>query len=406
MTLLAVIAESLTSLGKNKLQTLLSILGIVISVASVITVVAVGEGTKAKVEEEIASLGDDWMSINYVGRPRAGVRDADQLIPPLRTLQDAEAIVRECPSVRAATPTNGMRVQVSSAYSNYLSRCNGGLPSIFDIRRYRIARGRPLDEHDEATQAKVCCIGQTTARELFGAIDPVGETIRANKVPFEVVGLLAPKGRSSDGRDYDDIILFPWNCFQTRIAGKERSETLLAAARPGIPLAVAKSEIQTVLRERHPRPPGEPDDFRMFDYSESASIKAQASETFSIMLVIVASVSLLVGGVGIMNIMLMSVTERTREIGMRLAVGAPGFAIVAQFLTEAVVVCLLGGALGVAAGLGTAHALSQALGWLIVVPVWSLGVAAAVSVGIGLVFGFYPAWRASRLSPIEALRVE
>ena len=406
MKLLTVIGEAHTSLGKNKLQTPLSILGIVIGVASVITVVAVGEGTKAKVEEEIASLGDDWMSINYVGKPRAGVRDADQLIPPLRTLQDAEAIVRDCPSVRAATPTNGMRVQVSSAYSNYLSRCNGGLPSIFDIRRYRIARGRPLNENDEATQAKVVCIGQTTARELFGAIDPVGETIRANKVPFEVVGLLAPKGRSSDGRDYDDIILFPWNCFQTRIAGKERSETLLAAARHGIPLAIAKGEITALLRERHPRPPGEPDDFRMFDFSESATIKAQASETFSIMLVIVASVSLLVGGVGIMNIMLMSVTERTREIGLRLAVGAPESAIIAQFLAEAVMLCLLGGAIGVATGIGTAQMLSRTLEWLIIVPIWSVGVAAAFSVGIGLVFGFYPAWRASRLNPIEALRVE
>ncbi len=187
MTPLIVIAESLTSLGKNRLQTLLSILGIVIGVASVITVVAVGEGTKAKVEEEIASLGDDWMSISYVGKPRAGVRDSDQLIPALRTPQDAEAIVRECPSVRAATPTNGMTVQVSSAYSDYLSRCNGGLPSIFAIRRHRIAQGRPLNEHDEATQAKVCCIAQTTARELFGSIDPVGESTRANKVPFEVV---------------------------------------------------------------------------------------------------------------------------------------------------------------------------------------------------------------------------
>jgi putative ABC transport system permease protein len=406
MILMAVIFESFTSLGKNKFQTLLSILGIVIGVASVITVVAVGQGTKAKVEEEIASLGDDWMSINYVGKPRSGVRDPDQLIPPMRTLQDAEAIERECPSVRAATPTNGMRVQVSSAYSNYLSRCTGGLPSIFDIRRYGIVRGRALNEYDEANQAKVVCIGETTARELFGSIDPVGETIRANKVPFEVVGLLAPKGRSSDGRDYDDIILFPWNCFQTRIAGKERSETLLAAAHHGVPLSVAKEEIAALLRERHPHSPDDPDDFRMFDYSESATIKAQASATFSIMLVIVASVSLIVGGVGIMNNMMMSVTERTREIGLRLAVGAPESAIVVQFLTEAVLLCLLGGALGVISGIATARTLSHFLEWMTLIPVWSVAVAAAFSVAIGLVFGFYPAWRASRMNPIDALRVE
>lgn len=406
MVVLAVIAESLTSLGKNKLQTFLSILGIVIGVASVITVVAVGQGTQAKVEEEIASLGDDWMSINYVGKPRTGVRDPDQLIPPMRTLQDAEAIARECPSIRAATPTNGMRVQVSSAYSNYLSRCTGGLPSIFDIRRYKVLRGRLLDEHDEATQAKVVCIGQTTARELFGAVDPIGETIRANKVPFEVVGLLAPKGRSSDGRDYDDLILFPWNCFQTRIAGKERSETLLAAAHPGISLAVAKEEVAALLRERHPHSADDPDDFRMFDFSESASIKAQASATFSIMLIIVASVSLVVGGVGIMNIMLMSVSERTREIGLRLAVGAPESAIITQFLTEAVLLCLMGCILGVIAGVGAALTLSRYLEWFAIIPVWSVALAAAFSVGIGLLFGFYPAWRASRMSPIDALREE
>src|SRR5262249_44356925 len=259
--------------------------------------------------------------------------------------------MRECTTIRAATPTNGMAVQVASSYSNFRSRCTGAWPCIFDIRRYRIERGRRFDEQDDLAQAKVCCIGQTEARELFGTVDPVGESIRANKIPFTVIGLLAPKGRSSDGRDYDDVILFPWNSFQRRIAGLERSETIIAAARHGIPVEAAKFEVRTLLRQRHHRGPEELDDFRTFDFSETANIKAEASESFSMLLLAIASVSLVVGGVGIMNIMLTCVSERTREIGLRMAIGADQSIILLQFLTEAILLCSVGGLIGLGTGI-------------------------------------------------------
>jgi putative ABC transport system permease protein len=406
MGILNLLSEAWGSLGKNKVRASLSALGVIIGVASVITMVAIGEGTKERVEREIEALGDDWMFIRYVGTPRAGVRDPDQQIPPLQTLLDSAAITRESTTIRAATPTNGMGVQVISSYKNYRSRCTGARPAIFDIGRYRLERGRPYDEQDEATLATVCCIGQTTARELFGAIDPVGESIRVNKIPFTVIGLLAPKGRSADGRDYDDIILFPWCSFQRKVAGLVRSETIVAAARPGVPIEDAKIELRAILRERHHRGPDDLDDFRMIDFSETADIKAQASESFSILLLLISSVSLVVGGVGIMNIMLTCVSERTNEIGLRMAIGANQTTILLQFLIESVVLCAGGGLFGVALGIGVAELLSKYAGYTTIIPAWSLCAAIGVSLGVGIFFGFYPAWRASQLDPITALRHE
>ena len=406
MGILTVLAEALLSMAKNKVRTSLSMLGIVIGVASVITMVAMGQGTQNKVEQEIAALGDDWMFIGYWDRPRSGVRTAMSTLPPLQTFEDAEMLVRECQSIRAATPTNRMRVQIISSYSNYGGSVEGALPCIFNIRRWRIERGRAFDERDDATQAKVCCIGQTPARELFGSVDPLGETIRVNRVPFEIIGVLKAKGRSADGRDYDDTIIFPWSSFQRRIAGSERSQTLIAAAKPGVPMEIAKEEVRAAIRQKHRISPNEPDDFRMFDLSESANIKTESSEAFSVLLLVIASVSLVVGGVGIMNIMLVSVTERTREIGLRMALGAREQTILAQFLIEAVLLCTIGGLVGLGLGIGAAEVLSQYKGWPTVIPLWALGVAAGFSVAVGIFFGFYPAWRASRLDPIEALRYE
>lgn len=406
MSPFAVVAEAFISLGKNKVRTALSMLGIVIGVASVITMVAMGQGTQHKVEQEIAALGDDWMGIFYWDRGPSGVRQTNSNVRPLETLEDADAIVRECSAVRAATPTNRMRQQVVSPFSNYLSNVEGELPCIFDIRRWKIARGRFFNDQDNDKQAKVCVIGQTPARELFGSIDPVGETIRVNKVPFEIVGLLAPKGRSADGRDYDDTIIFPWNSFQRRVAGAERSQSLICAAKPGVPLAVAKAQVVDLLRARHRLGPNDPDDFRTFDLSESASIKTEASAAFSVLILIIASVSLVVGGVGIMNIMLVSVTERTREIGLRMALGARETSILAQFLVEAILLCAIGGLIGLLAGIGSTELVSRNMNATTIIPGWSLGVAVSFSIAVGVFFGFYPAWRASRLNPIEALRYE
>ncbi len=406
MTILSIIAESLISMSKNKVRTFLSMLGIVIGVASVITMVAMGEGTKETVEQEIAALGDDWMFIGYWGMVRQGVRNADPQIPSLQTVEEARALMNECSAVRAATPSNRMSMQIVSPYNNYRSRVYGAWPTIFDIRRWTIAEGRFYDEQDEITQAKTCVIGETAARELFGSINPVGETIRINRVPFEIVGLLYPKGTSAEGRDYDDVIYFPYNSFQRRIAGPERSQTILVAAHSGEVVKQARAQIEALLRQRHRLEPNEPNDFRIHDLSESASVKAASSQAFSNLLLVVASVSLLVGGVGIMNIMLVSVTERTREIGLRMALGANESSILAQFLIEAVLMCAIGGVLGLGLGIGAAEFLETYRGWNTVIPQWSLFVATAFSVLIGVFFGFYPAWRASRLNPIDALRYE
>lgn len=402
----SILIESLSSMAKNKVRTALSMLGIVIGVASVITMVAMGEGTKADVEREIAAMGDDWMFIGYWGQMRSGVRGADVQIPALQTLEEAESLMTQCSAIRAATPTNRIGMQAISSYNNYNASCMGAWPQIFDIRRWRAERGRLFDERDEDTQAKVCVIGHTTARELFGNIDPVGQTIRVNKVPFEIIGLLQSKGRSSDGRDYDDVLLFPYSSFQRRLAGIERSQTLLAATKPGYTTEQAKEQVRVFLRERHRLQPNEPDDFRMYDTSESANLKSAASESFGTLLLGIASVSLIVGGVGIMNIMLVSVTERTREIGLRMALGAGEGTILAQFLTEAVLMCTLGGLVGLGVGVGVSRFLEQSENWTMIIPGWALAIAAGFASAVGIFFGFYPAWRASRLDPIEALRYE
>ncbi len=405
MTVFGILGEAIQSLGKNKVRTSLATLGIVIGIASVITMVAMGEGTRRRVQRDIAALGDDWLLIFSWGVQRQGIQTAAGTSPTMTT-DDAKAILRQCPLVRAATPSNRMTFQVSSKYANYQTSVIGVFSSFFDIRRWRAAHGRLFDEDDEASLAKVCCIGQTTARELFGSVNPVGETIRVNRAPFTVIGLLAAKGRSSDGRDYDDLILFPFRVFQTKIAGQERSATMLVAARSGVPMTVVHERVRELLRERHRLGPDEADDFRIVDFAENAQIQEETTESFSQLLLVIASVSLIVGGVGIMNIMLVSVTERTREIGLRMAIGADGRHVLSQFLVEAVLLCCAGGLAGVLLGVGTAEALQRYKEWEVAVTPWSLAVAVTFSLVVGLFFGFYPAWRASRLDPIEALRFE
>ena len=405
MSPLTVIAESLHSLGKNKIRTALSILGIVIGVAAVIAMVAVATGAQRKVEREIAAIGDDWLMIGYWGMQRGGVR-RQQATPPNMTRDESDAIARECSTVRAVSPTNRLNIQVISGYGNYQTWVMGVYPSFFDIRRWKTSVGRSLTEEDMQMRAKVCCIGLTAARELFGALSPVGQTIRVNRVAFDVVGLLEAKGTGSDGRDYDDVILFPFSSFQRLIAGNEPSATIFVAARPGVPLAQAKEQIRALLRQRHRLADDEDDTFRIMDRSATAQATAEATNTFNKLLTSIASISLIVGGVGIMNIMLVSVTERTREIGLRMAIGANSWHILGQFLCEAVVLCAIGGLVGFAAGWGVSHLVSTRLGWETEISYWMAGVAIAFATAVGLFFGFYPAWRASRLDPITALRYE
>jgi putative ABC transport system permease protein len=405
MNVTIVLSESLRSLKKNKVRTALSVLGIVIGIAAVITMVAVGEGAKRRVEKEIATLGDDWIMISYWGVQRGGAR-RQQGMPPNLTSEDANAIERECSAVRAATPVNRISMQVVSAYGNYQTNVLGTRPAYFDIRRWSMAAGREFSTDDMRMINKVCCIGSTAARELFGAVAPVGQTVRINRVAFEVIGLLESKGIGSDGRDNDDTVLVPFTSMERYLAGSERSGTLLAAAKHGYESGLAREQIRSLLRQRHRVADDEDDDFRIFDRSLTMQANAEATRTFNALLTTIASISLLVGGVGIMNIMLVSVTERTREIGLRMAIGAGGHQILEQFLCEAIVLCGLGGLIGFAGGWGVSQFVSSYYGWDTVVSYWMAALAVGFATLVGVFFGFYPAWRASKLDPIEALRFE
>lgn len=405
MNVFSLIAEALVSLGKNKVRTGLSMLGIVIGVGAVIVLVAMAQATKTRVEDEIARMGDDWMWIGTWGIAKSGARKGNVERKPNQTRDDARAMMEHCSLIRAATPSNQMRMQVKSSYNNYQAGVRGIFPNYHDIRRWPVVAGRELNEEDEVTGNPVCAIGLTVAKELFGSIQPVGEQITVNGARFTIVGLLSFKGRSGP-RDNDDEILFPYKVFQQKIAGSEISSTMLAAAHVGVDPSQAESQVRAFLRERHNLREDDPDDFRIWSVSEMAQMKEESSASFEWLLGMIAGVSLVVGGVGIMNIMLVSVTERTREIGLRMAIGANGFDILLQFLIEAVMLCTLGGVIGIFVGWGTSEILTSWKGYETQVStsiaVLALGFASAT----GVFFGFYPAFRASRLEPMDALRYE
>ncbi|MBX3395904.1 MAG: ABC transporter permease [Phycisphaerae bacterium] len=404
MGIFTLIAEALISLGKNKVRTALSMLGIVIGVGAVIVLVAMAQATKTRVEGEIARLGDDWMFIGYWGIPSSGVRRGDQERKPFQTKMEADEIMRQCSAVRAATPSNRISLPVKSSYGNYLAAVYGAYPNFHDIRRWDVVAGRKLDQADEDSLNPVCCLGQSAARELFGSINPVGEYITIKNSRFHVVGLLSFKGQQ-DGRDLDDIIFVPFMVAQRKIAGSERSGTMLAAAQHGVDPKIAEGQIRALLRQLHGLREGEPDDFRIFAQSENAETKAAASAEFQWLLRMIASVSLVVGGIGIMNIMLVSVTERTREIGLRMAIGANGFDVLLQFLIEATMLCAIGGLVGMLCGWLFTYFMTQQ-GYETEISPFVAGIALGCAFLTGIVSGFYPAFRASRLDPIEALRFE
>ena len=405
MSPLTVIYEAFISLSHNKVRTGLSVLGIVIGIASVIAIVAVGEGARQRVQREIEALGDDWLTIRFWGIQRGGVR-RQQGVQPYLAESDADAIGSECTAVRAATPSNTMRIQVVSSYRNTQTSVQGVYPDYFDIRRWRAVEGRLFTRDDMTSLRRVCCIGQSSAAELFGGVYPVGQTIRVNRITFEVIGLLEAKGTGGEGRDFDDVILFPWRVFQRLVAGNEISQTMYAAAAHGAPLSIAREQIRALLRQRHRLAKDETDDFRIVDRSVAAQASAETTRTFNWLLTTIACISLVVGGVGIMNVTLVSVTERTREIGTRMAIGANGAHILGQFLTEAVVLCAVGGLFGFLGGVLVAQLVSWRLGWDVLISTWMALLAILFSTVVGLTFGFYPAWRASRLDPIDALRYE
>ena len=414
MGLLTLIIEALHSLAKNVVRTGLSILGIVIGIASVIAMMAVGTGTEQAVEKEISRWGDDWIVVWYEGRQRGGVRRRAGMLPKV-VEKDVEAIREQCPLVQAVSLAYycGDR-QVVSSYGNYNTTVRGIEPPCFSIRRWEVMRGREMTGEDLGLRRKVCWLGMTVVEKLFGTIDPIGQTVRIDRHPIEVCGVLTPKGSSGQGDDADDLILMPLTTVQTLIVGNEPPRRFYASAKPGVPVQAAKEQIRQLLRERHRVGEDEEEPYGMFDRGQIAESNYRITSTFKTLLTFIGSISLLVGGVGIMNIMLVTVTERTREIGLRMAIGAKSRHILTQFLCEAVVLCAIGGLLGFGLGYLLAEITSYSLmedltGGLTVeceLSYTMVVVAISVSTGVGIFFGFYPAYRASRLDPIDALRYE
>ena len=401
---------ALRSLRVNKLRSGLTMLGIIIGVGAVITMVAVGAGATARVAEQIQSLGSNLIIVLSGSVTSSGIRlgtGSHQRI----TEDDAAAAAREVPAVQVAAPSVRGTAQVVFGNLNWATVIQGVTADYFEARDWPVVTGRALWPEDVDGATKVALLGQTTALNLFGDDDPEGQIIRIKNVPFTVVGTLGRKGQSSWGQDQDDVILIPLSTAKRKVLGRNYANPRAVGAisikvRPGEDMAEAEQQIRELLRQRHRLQPGQDDDFWLRNLSEVLQTQEESSRVMTYLLAAIASVSLLVGGIGIMNIMLVSVTERTREIGLRMAVGARGRDILGQFLIEAVTLSLIGGLIGIALGLGGAEALSYFAEWRTLVAPQAIMLAFGFAAAVGVFFGFYPARKAARLDPIEALRYE
>jgi putative ABC transport system permease protein len=401
---------ALRSLKVNKLRTALTMLGIMIGVAAVIAMVSVGTGAQARVAEQIQSLGSNLIIAMSGSSNSAGVRlgQGSQLTI---TEEDAGAIAREVPAVQVAAPASRGNAQVVYGNLNWSTGIQGVTADYFEARDWPVEDGRPLLQEDVDGATKVALLGQTTAQNLFGDADPIGQIIRIKKVPFTVVGLLSRKGQSAWGQDQDDVILIPLSTAKKKVLGVSQANarsvgSISIKIRPDEDMVEAETQIRALLRQRHRLQPYQDDDFWLRNLSEVLQTQEESSKVMTYLLAAIASVSLLVGGIGIMNIMLVSVTERTREIGLRMAVGARSRDILTQFLVEAVTLSLIGGVIGIALGIGGSNAINALAEWHTVLAPSSILLAFGFSAAIGIFFGFYPARKASRLDPIEALRYE
>jgi putative ABC transport system permease protein len=396
------------ALLRNKLRSFLTTLGIIIGVGAVIAMVAFGEGAKARVESAFASMGTNMLVVQPGSTAAGGARGGYGSMPTL-TWEDLTAI-QGVSSVARATAVLQGRNQVASEDSNWNTSVVGTTPDYFEIRNWHTAIGRPFSQSDADSGTKIAILGATVAEKLFGAnTDPTGQLVRIRGNPFEVIGVLEAKGQSPMGQDYDDTVIVPLRAYQTKLQGglqKFVSGQILVSAITSDDTQRAENQITNLLRDRHRLSGTNNDDFQIRNLTEMAEAQEEGTKTLTLLLASIAAVSLLVGGIGIMNIMLVSVTERTREIGVRMAVGAKPRHILAQFLMEALALSVLGGILGILAGLGTAEWLGQHYGWPILIRVDIIVIAVAFSGLVGIGFGLYPAHKASQLDPIQALRYE
>jgi putative ABC transport system permease protein len=397
------------ALLRNKSRSLLTALGVVIGVASVISMVAVGEGAKARVESVFSAMGTNLLIVLSGSTSSGGVMGGFGSMPTL-TWEDLRAIRAQAPAVHIAAPALSARVTILSQDANWTTVIVGSSPEYFEARAWKIARGAPIGQEDLDAGAKVVVLGQTASDKLFGpGVDPIGRAVRIRGVPFQVVGLLERKGQSPMGSDYDDTGIVPVTTFQTKIQGglqKYIAGAIIVSATSATDTKRAQKEITSILRERHHLASENEDDFSVRNLTEIASAQQQGTKALTGLLAAIAVVSLLVGGIGIMNIMLVSVTERTREIGVRMAVGAKPWHILAQFLVEAMSLSMAGGFLGVGIGALAARAVASRFGFPFSLRVDTAVLSFAFSAFVGVVFGLFPARKAAHLDPIEALRYE
>ena len=442
------------ALRRNYLRAALTTLGIVIGIAAVIAMMEIGQGSASAIEKMLSSMGANNLLVLPGTAASSGVSFGAGTAMTL-TAEDCAAILRECPAVRSATPIIRARSQIVVGSANWVpNHMVGADPAFFDVRDWRsLAQGTFFEDRDVRNANKVCLIGMTLVRELFRGESPLGKDIRVQNVPFRVIGVLSPKGSNMMGMDQDDILVAPWTTMKYRVSGLggavvsngstssasaavqtglyprtqinlypgdgqgstagtpspfrwSNIDQILVSARSPAEIPSAIDQIAEVLRGRHRIHPGEADDFSIRDMTEMTKTLASTSSMLTRLLLVVALISLVVGGVGIMNIMLVSVTERTREIGLRMAVGARPLDILSQFIVEALVLCLAGGVLGILLGRGCSLLVRFGLGWPTEISFWAISAAVIVSGSVGIIFGYYPAWKASKLDPIEALRYE
>ncbi|MFZ9335448.1 MAG: ABC transporter permease [Burkholderiaceae bacterium] len=410
MSLLAALRCALRALSANKLRSVLTMLGIIIGVAAVITMIAVGRGATERVQSQMKGLGSNIMLVLPGGITAGGVRLGAQTGQGL-TEEDAIAIAREVPEVQVAAPSSRTGAQVVLGNTNWSTSIFGTSNDYLEAREWPLSSGRLFEAAEMQGSAKVAIIGQTVAQQLFGDADPLDQVIRVKKVPVTVIGVLEKKGQNSMGQDQDDVVVVPISTYRNRIqggtAGKlKRIGSISVKVREGQDMKVAEENIKGLLRQRFKVQPGADDPFSIRNLTEILQAQEASSRVMTLLLAAVAGISLIIGGIGIMNIMLVSVTERTREIGLRMAVGARGRDILAQFLIEAVTLSLIGGAIGVVLGAAATWAVGQFAGWQVSMTAASIALAAGFSAVVGIFFGFYPARRASQLLPIQALRYE
>jgi putative ABC transport system permease protein len=390
------------------MRSFLTMLGIIIGIAAVIAMMAVGSGASYVISQQIASIGSNIILVIPGSTTSGGLRSGTGGAQTL-TSDDVKAIMVECPSVEMSAPTvrsSGLAVYGNMNWSTVIM---GTTPEFFDIREWSLISGRSIGQQDVDSAAKVCLLGQTVADNLFGAVDPVGKIIRLKKVPFTVIGVLDRKGQSPQGQDQDDSIFVPLRTAQRNLVRSQNTNTVgavMVKARSEALLGKAEEEIQSLLNQRHRITGGKEPDFSTRNLSEILAVAEQSSKAMSLLLGAVASISLIVGGIGIMNIMLVSVTERTREIGIRMAIGARKNDILLQFMTEAVLLTMIGGLIGIALGAVGATVVSSILAWPTLISIQSITIAFFFSGAVGIFFGFYPAKKAAGLNPIDALRYE